>query len=109
MSMLTLYYNGSGCGTWSEVRVDRSLGAFKKKMNRVTTSMDCYGSVYPCPAGSGGIFIVRCVSACAEGGRGCSTCIEPFPVLPLVPSQCEYLFSASSLPPSWHAESGYVY
>ena len=61
--------------------------------------MDRYGSGYPYITGSGGIRIVRWVSTRAADGRGYVTCIVPFPALPLVPSQCEYLFSASFPPP----------
>ena len=60
--------------------------------------MDRYGSGYPCIAGSGGIRIVGCVSTRAAGGRGYVTYTVPFSALPLVPSQCEYLFSASFPP-----------
>ena len=68
---------------------------------RKPTSMDHYGRGYPCIVDSGGIRIVRSVSTRAAGGRGHVTCIVPFPALPLVPSQCEYLFSASfTTPPS---------
>ena len=61
--------------------------------------MDRYGSGYPCIAGSGGIRVVRCVSTRAAGGPSYVTCIVPFPALPLVPSQYEYLFGASFTPP----------
>ena len=96
--MLSLYYDGEECGTWLGIRAGHPFRAFiqvrgdisgvprSTDWNRVTTSTDRYGSVYPCAVGSGGICIVRYVPARAVGGRGYATCILPFPALPLAPS-----------------------
>ena len=69
--MLSLYYDGGECGTWSGVRAGRPSRAFfiyiyisevplSIDRNRVTTSMDRYGSVYLCTAGSGDIPLYMC-------------------------------------------------
>ena len=79
--MLSLYYDGGECSTWSGIRAGHPFRAFFLSIlvrgdtsgvprsidrNRVTTSIDRYGSVYPCTAGSGSICIVRCVPAPAS-------------------------------------------
>ena len=119
VSILSFHYDGGECGTGSGsvlvtpsvlvapsvhcfiyfiyfcsilVRGDLSEVLRSIDRNCVGTLLDRYGSVYSCTAGSGGIYIVRCVPARTADGRGYARYVLPFLALSLVPSRYEYLF-----------------